>query len=367
MVPVVKPSLTSGKAFAAATVIALIMPGAYMVESAGPVVDTTGQMDGSSLVTIDGAPVYDTDSTFLMTTVSAVGNPDVGTPGAHALLALFDPNAQLIPIRLLYPRTYTAAEENQKNQAAMQNSQDVAGDVALEMAGYETKMKLTVSGALEGGPAEGKLAAGDVLEKIEAGGETIDVHSFSDLSAFLARTAPGSEVKVTYRRGEESAEVALTTAAYEPDASGWVKPGSQLGIAVTVSDVAADPQVNFAVEGIGGPSAGLMFTIGIYDKLTPGSLAGEAKIAGTGTIAYNGDVGPIGGIQHKLRGAASAGATDFFAPALNCPETVGWEPEGMNIWSVRNASEAIHAAEAIGKGERPELPTCQDASEGFAS
>ncbi len=119
-------------------------------------------------------------------------------------------------------------------------------------------------------------------------------------------------------------------------------------------------QVDIKIENIGGPSAGMMFSLGIIDKLTPGPMTGGKKIAGTGTIDSSGQVGPIGGIQQKLVGARDAGAAWFLAPADNCREVVGQVPEGLRVVKVSTLREARVAVEAIGEGKDTSgLPTCR--------
>jgi hypothetical protein len=94
-----------------------------------------------------------------------------------------------------------------------------------------------------------------------------------------------------------------------------------------------------------------MFSLGIYDKLTPGPLAGGHEIAGTGTIDDQGQVGPIGGIRQKLAGARSDGAAFFLAPADNCNEVVGHVPDGLEVFKVATFDDARTAVEAIAKGQ----------------
>ena len=109
---------------------------------------------------------------------------------------------------------------------------------------------------------------------------------------------------------------------------------------------------------VGGPSAGLMFSLAVYDKLTPGALTGGANIAGTGTIDSVGTVGKIGGIQQKLVGAKRGGATWFLAPAGNCDEVVGHIPEGLNVVKVATFTQARDAVEAIAAKHTASLPRC---------
>jgi PDZ domain-containing protein len=101
-----------------------------------------------------------------------------------------------------------------------------------------------------------------------------------------------------------------------------------------------------------------MFSLGIYDKLTPGALAGNHQIAGTGTIDDDGNVGPIGGIRQKLAGARADGATWFLAPAGNCDEVVAHVPDGLQVVKVSTFDQARDAVEAIAKDKTGSLPHC---------
>lgn len=119
------------------------------------------------------------------------------------------------------------------------------------------------------------------------------------------------------------------------------------------------PKVTINAGHVGGPSAGMMFALGVYDKLTPGEMTGGASIAGTGTMALDGAVGPIGGIEHKLVGADRDGATWFLAPALNCPQVVGNVPADLSVVKVGTFTEAVDAVEAIAAGTGDRLPACE--------
>jgi PDZ domain-containing protein len=118
-------------------------------------------------------------------------------------------------------------------------------------------------------------------------------------------------------------------------------------------------KIKLQLSDVGGPSGGMMFALGIIDKLTPGQLTGGKHIAGTGTIDAAGNVGPIGGIRHKLFGAARAGATLFLAPDSNCDEVVGHVPAGLTVIKVSTLAEAQADLEKISTGTNPAtLPTC---------
>jgi PDZ domain-containing protein len=117
--------------------------------------------------------------------------------------------------------------------------------------------------------------------------------------------------------------------------------------------------IRIGIDNVGGPSAGTMFALGIIDTLTPGSLTGGQRIAGTGTISAAGGVGAIGGIRHKMVGARRAGARWFLAPAANCAEVVGHVPAGLRVVRVRTLSEALDAVQRIAAHrETGSLPAC---------
>jgi len=118
-------------------------------------------------------------------------------------------------------------------------------------------------------------------------------------------------------------------------------------------------KVSINAGDVGGPSAGMMFSLAVYDKLTPGPLTGGADIAGTGTIDSAGTVGPIGGIQQKLVGARRGGAAWFLAPADNCNEVVGHVPDGLRVVKVATFTQARDAVEAIAAKRGASLPTCK--------
>jgi PDZ domain-containing protein len=118
-------------------------------------------------------------------------------------------------------------------------------------------------------------------------------------------------------------------------------------------------EVKISLEKVGGPSAGLMFALGIIDTVTPGDLTGGKHIAGTGTITPDGVVGPIGGVSQKMHGARSAGASIFLAPAENCDDVVGHIPEGLQVVRVENLTGARKAVElAASGGDTSGLPVC---------
>lgn len=373
--------------FGLSSVIALVMPGSFVVETQGPAINVKGEYEGHTIMSISGVHTHPSDTTFFMTTVASRGGADLGVTGAEAFLAVFSKEAQSVPVRLLYSRQESADSVAERNKQAMANSQDAAAILAAQKAGYQVTSTVVVSSVPETSPSYSMLREEDVITSITFNGNTTAITSYADLSAILSTIAPGTSIEVGYKRPvpEDSSEqgsvtspspesssgmkhyeegtATVTTAAHEKDASGWTREGSLLGIGVRTEDVHNPVTVKYAVEGIGGPSAGMMFSLAIYDELTQGSLGGKEKIAGTGTISESGIVGPIGGIPHKLQGASAQGAKYFLAPASNCLETIGYEPEGMQIFAVHTFDDAVAAVQAIAAGDVSGLQTCQQVVE----
>ena len=129
---------------------------------------------------------------------------------------------------------------------------------------------------------------------------------------------------------------------------------------VVVNDGSDGNPVKVTIDAgdVGGPSAGMMFALGVLDRLTPGELTAGQRIAGTGTISSDGRVGPIGGIQQKLAGARAAGIQWFLAPAGNCSEVVGHVPAGLTVVRVEDFDDALADVRAIAAGNGSALQGC---------
>ncbi len=325
-----------------------LSPSGYVIEQPGPVYDTLGSQgaDGEPLIRIDGAETYPTDGSLDLTTVTVVGSPR-GTPDLiRTALAWFDPRKSVKPLEAAFPAGVSSEERDEQSRLQMQNSQQEAVAAALTELGYDIPRTLTVEGVVEGAPAEGLLEQGDEVVSIN-GSEVANLTEVREAIAANGTDAPA--VIGIVRDGEErTIEVTPTTQ------QGQTVVGVGVGVAYEFPF-----DVEIELPNVGGPSAGMAFALGIYDKLTPGSLTGGERIAGTGTIDAEGTVGAIGGIRQKLYGAQAAGADWFLAPEANCDAVVGHVPDGMNVVAVGTLSDALAAVEAIADGQRTSgLPTC---------
>ncbi len=357
----------AGLVFTVLLLVVSVIPSSFVVQATGPALDVNSKVEGKPLVSVSGVSTYPTDTHLFMTTVSAFGNGDAGAPVAQAVTALFRKDLQVMPVRVMFPDNLTTKEVKAQNTKAMTTSQDTAALVAFELAGYPVSMNLKIVGLNRAYPSGKLLKSGDIIKGIKLASEQQfhDISSFKQLSSILDKTEPKTNVTLRVQRGGEVREESFETIPYPADQQGWVHPGSLLGVGLEVTDVKYPGNVKYIVDGIGGPSAGTMFTLGIFDQLTEGSMGGKASIAGTGTIAWDGDVGAIGGIEHKLQGASEHGATNFIAPAANCSETVGYEPKGMKIWAVRSIDEAKAVVEGVAKGDTSKLTSCRALLDGI--
>ncbi|NMM92852.1 lon protease [Bifidobacterium sp. DSM 109957] len=230
----------------------------------------------------------------------------------------------------------------------------------------------------------GKVSEGEV---IAISGDGVTIHKDSGKLLLVTVSASGvpgytitnaqavwgwanPQVEVTPR--EAVVPVGQTADEYQQevdnDMSGSQQSASEVGLAYAKQhadelgiDAATldNAKVEMHVDEIGGPSAGMMYTLGLIDKLTPAEESGGNVIAGTGTIDAKGKVGAIGGIRLKMLGAKRDGATWFLAPESNCDEVVGHVPEGLRDVKVATLDEAYQALVAIGKGQGDTLPHCE--------
>ncbi|GAA2234531.1 PDZ domain-containing protein [Rarobacter faecitabidus] len=355
----------------------LLVPMPYASLSAGQTQDVLGEMsssDGtaSEVITIKGAPTYPTTGKVLFTTVGVSGSPESPMSAAAIALDWFDPKKQVEPIELYYPPNTTTEQVREQNQADMTSSQDTAAVVALTELGREVPATLTVAmpvtrrdmgvaGEDSYTRAEDVVQEGDVILAI--GGTKIVTHQ--QLLAVVRALPPNEDVDVTVLRAGD--EETLTFAPYpaasaEPGSGGGAADsGARLGVLLTPEyDLPVDVTIN--AQDVGGPSAGMMFTLGIIDLLAPEDLTAGKTIAGTGTIDIEGNVGAIGGIDHKIEGAARAGATWFLVPESNCADISRTPPRGIEIVSVATVTQAKQALESIRAGDLASLPRCAGVS-----
>lgn len=259
------------------------------------------------LITIDGAPTYDSDGRLLLTTVN-VGRVNV----YYALRALLDPAARLLSEREVIPPGQTDREYQQLSLSQMDQSKIAAVAVALERATdypAERGPGVIVQDAVPGTPAAGRLFPGDLITRID--GRPLD--GVEQLRRAIEETEAERAIEMTVRPLEGGAR---RTVSVRP-----VLDEEEDRPVIGVFTVDAFPfDVRIESGTIGGPSAGLMWALGVTDLLTPDDLTMDREVAGTGTVDLDGNVGPIGGIALKLQAAELADAETFLLPHANLAE-----------------------------------------------
>jgi PDZ domain-containing protein len=327
-------------------IVGLLVPVPYAIEQPGPAIDVLGEYKDEQVITIDGQKTYPTDGELMMTTVSVTGGPGYPVTGPQVIRSWLDPTRAVLPRETVFPTGQTQEQTDEQNAAAMTGSQDSAIAVALDELDIDYDTTVLVSQVSEGAPADGLLEPGDQVLAIN--GEMAD-----DAAGFQKITQeadPDTPLAVSVRRDGTDQTVPVPTE--------MVDGTPRMGI-VLAAGYDFPFEVTIGVGDVGGPSAGTMFALGVYDDLTPGALTGGESIAGTGTIAADGAVGAIGGIRQKMVGAQESGAEFFLAPADNCADVVGHEPDGMSVVKVETFEDALHATESIAEsGDAEGLPVC---------
>ena len=278
-----------------------------------------------------GARTYQTTGSMFLTTVGV----DERVNFYEALLDFADRDVAVVPRESIYPKGQSDEEIDLQNAAEMDGSKLAATVVGLRKAGIKVDTVpdgVRVAGVLDGSAADGNLEAGDQV--LSVGG--VRVSSTDTLRAQITKAKIGRRLSFTVRRGNTTRTVQVTPRPAPDDPK---RPY----VGVSLSDIFNFPvHVSIETENIGGPSAGLMFALSIVDKLGPDNLTKGRSIAGTGTIDYNGKVGPIGGIQQKLIAARRAGATIFLCPADNYAEARQHPPRGLQLVPVKSIDEALN-------------------------
>ena len=342
----------------AALLVLTFLPSPYVIQRPGPVYDTLGtaaDKDGEKvpLISVEGAETFETAGTLDLTTVQVVGNRERTPSWFELALAWMDSSRAVVPLDSVFPEGVTSEQRDERNATLMVDSQHEATAAALNELGYDTGAQVVVVDALADSPAKGILEADDVITAIDG----TPVTSATQLRESIQASA-GEPVALTVLRGGEEKAVEVTPEKHtENGTTAWL-----IGITLR-TDYHFPIDVTIQLDNVGGPSAGMMFALGIIDTLTPGELNGGQNVAGTGTIDAAGAVGPIGGIRQKLYGARDAGATYFLAPAANCDEVVGHVPDGLQVVRTATLDESLAALEVIADdGDIADLPTCEGAA-----
>lgn len=251
----------------------------------------------------------------------------------------------------IIPSGESNEDYNKRQLYYMKESQDAAIMNAYKYANKSINIKnegAVVLALGEGMPAKGVLRVGDII----IGVENQPVQTSQDLIAIIDKKKVGEQITLEYIREKEKEKTTLTLVPL---------PQSQnragIGVVLTTSrEVTESPKVAFNMQDIGGPSAGLMFTLEIMDQLVDSDITKGYKIAGTGEIDENGVVGPIGGISQKIVAASREGAEIFFAPNekgavdSNYNEAVKTAKEiktTMKIVPVDTIEDALHYLEML--------------------
>ncbi|MEU3978517.1 PDZ domain-containing protein [Streptomyces sp. NPDC026672] len=339
----------------------VLIPVPYAEMSPGPTVNTLAEHGGEPVLQISGHKTYATSGHLNMTTVR-VTSADYRMNIVEAVYGWLSHDNKIVPHDTLYPDGKTEEQSTQENAEEFSQSQESAKVAALKELGIPVKSWVIVSTVVKDSPAQGRLHAGDVIKTVDG----TAVKQPADVAKLVTKHKPGQPVVFTIIPAKEQAaaekenrtptatrEVRITTAASDDSGAKRAIVGISAG-----TDHTFPFSIDIKLADVGGPSAGLMFSLGIYDKLTPGNLTGGKFVAGTGTIDDDGTVGPIGGVEMKTVGARSKGAKYFLTPADNCAAAAEDTPGGLTLVKVKTIGDALDALKDIRSGDTAALPKC---------
>jgi PDZ domain-containing protein len=304
-----------------------------------------------SAIKISGTDTYPTTGKLSVTAVM-ITDPDSYITAFDIFYGWIDKNRAVLPRDRVYPDGETAAEAVREGAAEMNSSQINATAAALSYLGYQIPSKLVVVGVSEQSNAHKVILLKDQILSIDK----IKLNNTTDVLGYLEDKKAGEVVSVEINRSGVGVMIKEIALSPRPDGSAFI------GINIQEQfDFPFDVQIKLAETG--GPSGGLIFALGIVEKLTQADLIRSRNIAGTGTITTDGLVGPIGGIAEKIIGAKNDGVDLFFTPINNCkdinnPDQIGAGKGGksMKIVPVATLAEAI---EVLKLPENAKLPSCK--------
>ena len=327
--------------------VAFLLPVPFVKMAPGPTFNVIGTVDDKPVLSIEGTTTYPTTGSLEMTTVLESGGPRGGLTFVDAMASWFNPADAVLPRELIYPDEVSGDEVKRRQAAMFSTSESDAIGAALTYLKMPVGKELVATSVYGDSPADGLLEPKDHIVSID--GTAVDQpQQVSDaIRSKPIGTSFDFEIVRRVDGADETKEVTVTSAPNPDDAT-----IPYIGIGVGIYYV-PDFSIDFTLKDVGGPSAGLMFTLGLIDKLSPDDLAKGRTIAGTGTITPDGAVGAIGGIRQKLAGARNKGAELFLMPAVHCKEASGHVPDGLTVAAVSTVAEAVTAVNAWTGGGAP--------------
>lgn len=318
---------------------ARFLPVPYLVASPGLALNTIGEVEGDQVIQVEGAESYEHDGELAMVTVQYAGGPGTRMDTATVLSAWLSPTESVLPEEALFPPDRSVDEITESQDMQMDDSQTSATAAALTELGIDYDTRSMVVGVGEDMPASGELAEGDVITGVD--GEP--VAGKDETVALVADRDPGDPVELTVLRDGETEHVELTTT----DDNGTAIIGIMVG-----NDMEFPVDVEIAVGEVGGPSAGMMFALGIMDRLSEESLTGGYTIAGSGTIDPNGAVGGVSGVEQKVVSAAEEDVDYFFVAEESCGQAQrSAVSDEVDVVKIGDLGDAVDALEVIRNGD----------------
>lgn len=309
----------------------------YVELGPGPTWNTLGKDKGRDVIQISGIQTTTSTGQLRMVTVGVTDNITLW----EAVRGWLNPNDAVVPREVIYPPNQTQQQVDQENQQDFKNSQTSAETAALRVLGYP--VQVTVQQVTAGLPAVGRLQVGDVITSVDG----TQITSAQKLTQRVRAKPVGSALVIGYARAGKPGTTTITSAK---GSDGTPRVGVQ------IEQKQPHPfQISISLSDVGGPSAGLMFSLGIVDKVKSEDLTGGLDVAGTGTIDDDGNVGDIGGIAQKMRGAKRDGATAFLVPAGNCAEAVANAVPGLELVKVDTLNSGLTALSTLRQHGTPAL------------
>jgi PDZ domain-containing protein len=331
--------------FVALGLFAAVKPLPFVTYAPGLTVNVLGDNGKQPIISVQGHRAYHDDGELRMTTVS-VTERNARLDLFTLMRTWFSNSDAVYPFSSVYGTSGSQQEDAQEGQVQMVTSQDSAVAAALRQLGYNLHPAIEVVGVTPDMPADGELEVRDLLRRV---GDT-EVTPTTDVGALVAKVPEGESVPIVVERDGKTVRTRVTPKTV--DGNRLVGVSLQVGytfpfkVSVNISDA------------IGGPSAGLIFALSIYDTLTPGSITDGQVVAGTGTIDAAGRVGEIGGIQQKIIGAREDGAQLFLVPPANCADALGSHHGSMRLAKAATLKDAISEVSAWAADHDAPLTPC---------